>query len=71
VLSKRSSFERPENWITECVLNEAQAPGLWADLKARLDHSLIVGVAWTEHHSVLAKADRLPVAIGRDVADGQ
>jgi hypothetical protein len=31
-----------------------------------LDHSLIVGVAWTEHHPVLAKGDRLPVAIGRD-----
>jgi hypothetical protein len=52
-------------------LNEAQAPRLRADLEARLDHSLIVGVAWTQHHSVLAKGDRLPVAIGRNVPDGK
>jgi hypothetical protein len=57
--------------IAECVLNETQAPRLWTDLEARLYHSLIVGVAWTEHHSVLAKSDRLSVAIGRDVPDGQ
>jgi hypothetical protein len=44
---------------------------LWADLEAFLDHPLIVGVAWTEHHSVLAKGDRLPVAIGRNVPDGK
>ena len=49
----------------------AQAPRLRADLEAHLDYSLIVGVAWTEHHSVLAEGDRLLVAIGRDVADGQ
>jgi hypothetical protein len=52
-------------------LNEAQAPRLRADLEARLDHSLIVGVTWTQHHSVLAKGDRLPVAIGRNVPDGK
>jgi hypothetical protein len=57
--------------IAECILNEAQVPRLRTDLEARLDYSLIVGVAWTEHHSVLAKGDGLPVAIGRDVADGQ
>lgn len=75
MLSKHSSFERPEtrdpHMIAECVLNEAQAPGLRADLEARLDHSLIVGIAWAEHHPVLAKSDRPPVAIGRDVPDGQ
>jgi hypothetical protein len=32
---------------------------------------LIVGVAWTKHHSVLAKGDRLPEAIERDVVDDQ
>src|SRR6266487_3456888 len=57
--------------IAECVLNEAQAPGLRADLEARLDHSLIAGVAGAEHHPVLAKGDRPPVAIGRHVPDGQ
>src|ERR1700756_850865 len=57
--------------IAECVLNEAQAPGLRADLEARPDHSLTVGVAWAEHHPVLAKGDRPPVAVGRDVPDGQ
>jgi hypothetical protein len=57
--------------IAECVLNEAQAHRLRTDLEARLNRPLIVGVAWTEHHSVLAKGDWLPVAIGRDVADGQ
>ena len=70
VLSKHSSFcatrkPRDPHMIAECVLNEVQAPRLWADLEAFLDHSLIVGVAWTEHHSVLAKGDRLPVAIGK------
>jgi hypothetical protein len=62
---------RDPHMIAECVLNEVQAPRLRADLEARLDHSLIVGVAWTKHHSVLAKGDRLPVAIGRDVPDGK
>jgi hypothetical protein len=76
VLSKHSSLERPENraiphMVSECVLNKAQAPRLRADLETRLNHSLIVGIAWTEHHSVLAKGHWLPVAIGRDVADGQ
>ena len=42
----------------------------WQIGETRLNHSLIVGIAWTEHHSVLAKG-WLPVAIGRDVADGQ
>ena len=57
--------------IAECILNQAQAPGLRADLEARLDHLLIVGVARAEHHPVFAKGDRPPVAIGRDVPDGQ
>src|SRR6266480_4074232 len=57
--------------IAECVLNKVQAPGLRADLEARPDHSLIVGVVWAEHHPVLAKGDRPPVAVGRDVPDGQ
>ena len=52
-------------------LNEAQAPRLRADLEARVDHSLIVGFARTEHHPVLAKGDRLPVAIGCNVPDGK
>jgi len=56
--------------IAERVLNEAQALRLRADLETRLDHSLIMGVAGTEHHSVLAKGDRLPAAIGRDVSNG-
>jgi hypothetical protein len=57
--------------IAECVLNESQACRLRANLKTRLDDSLIVRVAGTQHHSVLAKADRLLVAIGSKVADGQ
>jgi hypothetical protein len=57
--------------IAECVLNKVQAPGLRADLEARLGYSLIVGIAWEEHHPVLAKGDRPPVAVGRDVPDGQ
>jgi hypothetical protein len=57
--------------IAECVLNQLQALRLRGDLETRLDHSLIMGVAWAEHHSVLAKGHRLPVAIGRDVSNGQ
>jgi hypothetical protein len=56
--------------IAERVLNEAQALRVPADLETRLDHSLIMEIAGTEHHSVLAKGDRLPVAIGRDVSNG-
>ncbi len=44
--------------IAERVLNEAQALRLRADLETRLDHSLIMGVAGTEHHSVLGGRDQ-------------
>ena len=56
--------------ITERILHEAQAPRLRANPQVRLDHSLIVGIAWMEHHPVFAKGDRSPVAIGRDMSDG-
>jgi hypothetical protein len=56
--------------ITERVLNEPQALRLRGDLETRLDHSLIMGVAWAEHHSVFAEGHRLPVAIGRNMSNG-
>jgi hypothetical protein len=56
--------------IAERILHEAQAPRLRANLYVRLNHSLIAGGAWMEHHPVFAKGDRSPVAIGRDMSDG-
>jgi hypothetical protein len=62
---------RYPNMIAECVMNEAQASRLRADMNIRLDDSLVVGVAWAKHYSVLAEGDRPTVAIGRDVANDQ
>jgi len=62
---------RDRHVVAEGVLHEAQAAWLGADPEARLDDLLIVGIARTEHHAVLAEGDRLPVSIGRDVPDGQ
>src|SRR5208282_890088 len=60
---------RDPHVITERILHEAQAPRLRANPQVRLDHSLIVGVAWMEHHPVFAEGDGPPEAIGRDVPD--
>jgi hypothetical protein len=62
---------RYPNMIAEGVMNEAQASRLRADMKVRLDDSLVVGVARTKHYSVLAEGHRPPIAIGRDVANDQ
>src|SRR5258706_4481 len=51
--------------IAECVLNEAQAPGLRADLEARLDVSLIVGVAGGEEGSPAPPVERGKVYLGQ------
>ena len=62
---------RNSNMIAESVLNETQARRLRTNLEVRFDDFLGVGIARTEYHSVLAKGDRPPVAISRDVPNGQ
>jgi hypothetical protein len=57
--------------ISERVLNEAQARRLRADLEVRFEQPSVIGVARTKHHPVFAKGDRLAVAIGRNVPNGQ
>src|SRR5580692_8670527 len=48
--------------IAERILNEAQADRFRANLDSRLDYALIMGVARAQHHSMLAKSNRLPIA---------
>ena len=62
---------RDRHMIAEGVLGEAQAARFRTDVETRLDDFLIVRIARTKHHAVLAESDRLPVSIGRDVPDGQ
>src|SRR3984957_17722711 len=62
---------RYPNMIAKCVLNELQASRLRTDMEVRLDDFLVVGIARTEHYTMLAKGDGTSVAIGRDVANDQ
>ena len=36
--------------------------------KPGIDQSLVIAIAWPEHHPMLAKCDWPPIAVGRDVA---
>jgi hypothetical protein len=52
-------------------MHPAQFRRLGADVEPRLDQLLVVPLARAQHHPVLAERHRLPVAICREVADGQ
>jgi hypothetical protein len=57
--------------IAEAILNEAEGNRLRPDIKPCLNHPLVLGVARTKHHSMLAESDGPSVAIGCDVPDGE
>jgi hypothetical protein len=55
--------------IAKAIPRPGQLSRLWRDLKLGFEYLLIIVVAWTQHHPVLAKRDRLVVAVGRNVSD--
>jgi hypothetical protein len=57
--------------IAEIVPGPVDAARLRRDGDARPQYFLVVIVARAQHHAVRAERDRLPVAIGRDVPDGE
>ena len=57
--------------VAEHVEHPAQLGRLGRDGKARLQQLLVEAVARPQHHAVLAEGHRLPVAVGRDVADAE
>src|ERR1700722_16308833 len=57
--------------IAEAVPRPGQLLRAGRDFELCLNHPLIVVVAWTQHHPVLAECDRLMIAIGRDVPDAE
>ena len=62
---------RDRHVVAEGIFGKAEAARLGTDVETCLDDFLIVRVARTKHHAVLAEGDRLPVSIGRDVPDRQ
>ena len=51
---------RPGDWLGSGVMSSVG-----------FEHRLVVVVARTQHHAVLAERDRLPIMVGRDVPDGE
>src|SRR5580704_8005493 len=66
-VGKRSS----RHVIAESVPRPGQLPRFWRDFEFRCNQLLIVVVAWTQHHPMLAECDRLMIAIGRNVPDAE
>jgi hypothetical protein len=62
---------RDGNMVAEDIPDPAQIGRSRSDLESRFEHPLVMAFSRTQHHAVLAKGDRLPVLIGRDVPDGQ
>ena len=57
--------------IAEDILRPGQLARLGRDFEFGFEHLLVVVVARTQHHPVLAERDRLLIVIGRDVPDGE
>ena len=57
--------------IAEDILRPVQLGRLRRDFQLGFEHLLVVVVARTQHHAVLAKRDRLLIVIGCDVPDGE
>src|ERR1700686_3900627 len=55
--------------IAEAVPRPSQLPRSGRDFEFCRNHLLIVVVAWTQHHAVLAECDRLFIMISRNVSD--
>src|SRR5215469_14717389 len=48
-------------------MNPAKVHRLGGDRELAVEQLLIVAVAWTQHHAVLAERNRLLIAVGGDV----
>ena len=55
--------------IAEHVVDPAQIHRLGRDPEPYVDQPLVIALLRPEHHPVLPEGDRMPVAVGRDVAD--
>src|SRR5260370_39625900 len=53
------------------ILDPPQIRRGGSDLELRFEQPLVMAFARTQHHPVFAGGDRLPVLIGRDMADGE
>ena len=74
VLSKASVSARPENRATPTRLPSASSlkvrlAGFGVIVSDEFEQMLVMALARQEHHPMLAELDRLPVAVGGDVAD--
>jgi hypothetical protein len=57
--------------VAEYIVQPAHVGRLWRDTHLRFKQFLVVAVARPEHQPVLTKRHRPPVAVSRDVADGE
>ena len=57
--------------IAEDIPRPGQLARLGRDFERGFEHLLVVVVARTQHHPVLAEGNGLPVLVGRDVLDAQ
>ena len=57
--------------IAEDILRPGKLARLGRDFELGFEHLLVVVVARTQHHPVLAERDRLLIVIRRDVPDGE
>ncbi len=57
--------------IAENILRPGQLPRLGRDFDLGFEYLLVVVVARTQHHPVLAERDRLMIVIRRNVSDAE
>lgn len=57
--------------VAEDVLDPAQVAGLGLDLKTGVDQPLVVTFSRPHHDPVLVEADRMAIAVARDMRDGE
>ena len=57
--------------IAEAIPRPGKLPGPGSDFEFRFNYPLIVVVAWTQHHPVLAERNRLFVVICRNVSNSE
>src|SRR3954464_6423366 len=69
-LARAAREARDRDAVAEDVVDPAELSRLGGDVQPRLEEPLVVALARAQQHPVLAEGDRLPVAVGRHVADG-
>src|SRR3974390_223799 len=57
--------------ISEDIPRPGKLAWLRRDFKLGFEYLLVLIVAWTQHDSVLAECDRLPIVVGRNVPDSE